>query len=147
MKEDLSLTIGDSSVSLLKIVPTPPDNCTFFLFPSFILISRIDEILPPYLDGIPPLYSFRSLTASGLKTDKNPSRCEELYTGASSNRTKFWPTEPPLTLKPEAPSPTELTPGSNWIALMISFSPRKVGISVTFDISSLAVLISMLEIL
>ena len=47
MKEDLSFTIGDSNVSLLKIVPIPPDKTAFFLFPSFILISSIDDILPP----------------------------------------------------------------------------------------------------
>ena len=74
MKEDLSFTIGDSNVSLLKIVPIPPDKTAFFLFPSFILISSIDDTLPPYRDGIPPLYNFKSLTASGLNTDKNPRR-------------------------------------------------------------------------
>ena len=42
----------------------------FLLLPSFILISNIDDNLPPYLAGIPPLYNFKSFTASGLKTDK-----------------------------------------------------------------------------
>ena len=55
IKDDLSFTIGDSRVSLLKIEPIPPDTDVFLLLPSFILISSIEEILPPYLEGIPPL--------------------------------------------------------------------------------------------
>ena len=66
--------MGDSRVNLLKIEPIPPDTTVFLLLPSFILISKIDDSLPPNLDGIPPLYNFKSFTASGLKTDKKPKR-------------------------------------------------------------------------
>jgi hypothetical protein len=38
-----------------------------------------------------------------LNTEKKPSRCAELYTGASSSRIRFWSTPPPRTLKPLAP--------------------------------------------
>ena len=42
------------------------------------LISKIEDTLPPYLEGTPPLYNFKSFTASGLNTDRKPKRCDEL---------------------------------------------------------------------
>ena len=33
-------------------------------------------------------------------------KCDELNTGALFSKIRFWSVEPPLTLKPEAPSPT-----------------------------------------
>ena len=91
-------------------------------------MSRTEEILPPYLAGIPPLYSFTSLIASGLNTEKKPNKCEELKTMASSKRIKFWSAAPPLTLKPEAPSPALVTPGSNKRDFKTSASPKITGI-------------------
>ena len=74
INEALSFTIGASIANLLNINPTPPFTANFLLLPSFILTSKIEDSLPPYLAGIPPLYSFTSLTASGLNTEKKPKR-------------------------------------------------------------------------
>jgi len=106
----------------------PPVNLKSLLFPSFWYISSTEDNLPPYFEGIPPLNNLTSLITSGLKTEKNPNTCEELKTIASSNRIKFWSAAPPLTLKPDAPSPAEVTPGSRIIDLMMSDSPKTTGI-------------------
>jgi hypothetical protein len=37
--------------------------------------------------------------------EKKPSKCEALYTGASSSKIRFWSTAPPRTVKPLLPSP------------------------------------------
>ena len=44
------------------------------IFPSFILISSIEDVLPPYSAGNPPLKSLILFMASPLKTEKNPNR-------------------------------------------------------------------------
>ena len=41
---------------------------------------------------------------------------------------RFWSTDPPRTLNPDDASPTVCTPGSASTALMISASPKAVGI-------------------
>ena len=89
-KDPFSFLIGPSRSNLLEIDPIPPLPWNSFLFPSFWYISKTEETLPPYLAGIPPLYNLRFLIASGLKTEKNPNKCEELNTLASSNRIKFY---------------------------------------------------------
>ena len=48
-----------------------------------------------------------SLIASALNTEKNPNRCAALYTTASSSKIKFWSGPPPLTYRPEFPSPPD----------------------------------------
>ena len=58
--------------------PIPPCTAKFFLFPSFNLTSKIEDKRPPYFAFIPPLKSFTSFTASGLKTEKKPNKCDEL---------------------------------------------------------------------
>ncbi len=80
--------------------------------------------------------------ASGLKTEKKPKTCEELNIVASSNRIKFWSAPPPRTLKPEAPSPALVTPGSNKIDFKTSTSPKTTGIFLMVEIESLLTLIS-----
>ncbi|MNE49462.1 hypothetical protein D3C80_1439820 [compost metagenome] len=88
------------------------------------------------------MYNFKSLIASGLKTEKKPKTCEELNIVASSNKIKFWSAPPPRTLNPEAPSPALVTPGSNKIDLRTSTSPRTTGIFLMVEIESLLTLIS-----
>ena len=63
-----------------------------------------------------------------MNTEKNPKTCEELKTIASSSKIRFWSAEPPLTLKPDAPSPALVTPGSKIIDFIISASPKTTGI-------------------
>lgn len=91
-------------------------------------IISTEETRPPNLVGIPPLNNFKSLIASGLKTEKNLNKCDELKIMASSQRIRYWSAAPPRTLNPEAPSPVFVTPGSNNIDLMILASPRITGI-------------------
>ena len=50
---------------------------------------------------------------------------------ASSNRIRFWSAEPPRTLKPDAPSPALVTPGSNCMVLSTSGSPKTAGVCKT----------------
>ena len=71
--------------------------------------------------------------ASELKTEKNPIRCDGLYTVASSKRIRFWSGLPPLTKKPLEPSPVLLIPGSNCIVFNISCSPKMIGMVLTSD--------------
>ena len=80
--------------------------------------------------------------ASGLKTEKNPKTWDELKMVASSNNIKFWSAPPPRTLKPEAPSPAFVTPGSNKRDLRTSTSPSTTGIFLIAAIESLLILIS-----
>ena len=75
-----------------------------------------------------PFISFKFLMASGLNTENNPNKCEELKIVASSNKIKFWSAAPPRTLNPAAPSPPLETPGKSVIALMTSASPKTTGI-------------------
>ena len=64
---------------------------------------------------------------NGLKTEKKPIKCEALNTGALSIKIRFWSRVPPLTLNPEAPSPTLATPGNEKRLLIMSNSPKSVG--------------------
>ena len=105
----------------------PPWNCHFSKFPSFIRTSNTEEARPPYLLGIPPLYKLKSCTMSALKLVKKPNKWEVLNKGTPSSKIKFWSTLPPRTLKPEAPSPTVETPGSNMMLRITSASPIKLG--------------------
>ena len=89
----------------MGLMPALPANS--FLFPSFDPISRTEEILPPYRLGIPPLYNVTSFIMSELTAEKKPKKCEELYIGAPYSRIRFWSAEPPLTLNPAEPSPTD----------------------------------------
>ena len=141
--DSLSSIMGPSTANLLNMAPTPPSTLNFLGLPSFSLTSNIEERRPPYLAGIPPLISFTSLTASGLKTEKKPNKCEELYTGASSSKTKFWSIPPPRTLNPVAPSPTVDTPGNSCTDLTTSVSPKSAGILVNVCWLSSNVLISI----
>ena len=66
--------IGPSKSNLLATIPIPPVPLNLFLFPSRWYISSTLETRPPYRAGIPPLYSLRSLIASGLNTEKKPNK-------------------------------------------------------------------------
>ena len=78
MREPLPFLKGVSYVSLLDKLPIPPVMCLSFLLPSLVFISKTDEILPPYLAGILPLYNSASFVMSELKTEKKPNKCEAL---------------------------------------------------------------------
>jgi len=56
----------------MGLIPALPKNS--FLLPSFEPISSTDEILPPYLPGIPPLYKVTSLIISELTAEKKPKK-------------------------------------------------------------------------
>ena len=94
---DVFSEIGPSKVSLEATNPMAPSPWNSFWFPSFKLISRTEDNLPPYLAGNPPLMSLTSLMASALNTEKNPKRWLALYTGTPSRSIRFWSGEPPLT--------------------------------------------------
>src|SRR5689334_810046 len=89
IKEDLFFCNGPSTDKRLNTLPIPPFTWYFWLLPSFIRISRTEEVRPPYSAGKALLYMVTFFTASGLNTEKKPSRCEELYTGASSIIMRF----------------------------------------------------------
>jgi hypothetical protein len=59
--------------------------------------------------------------ASGIKTEEKHERGEEKMV-ARSNKIKFWSAPPLRTLKPEAPSPALVTPGSNKSDFIMSTS-------------------------
>ena len=127
MKLALSWTIGPSNITLEESSPKPTVPPYSLVLPSFWRTSNTEERRPPKGAGIPPLYNFKSRTASPLNTEKNPKMCEELYTGASSSKMRFWSVLPPRTLNPEAPSPTVVTPGSSVIERITSNSPKNWG--------------------
>ena len=54
-------------------------------------MSKTEESLPPYEEGTPPLYNSKFLIASALKTEKNPNKCDALYTVVLSNKMSFLP--------------------------------------------------------
>ena len=64
--------IGPSIVSFEETSPMDASPVIFLALPSFILISKTDDNLPPYSAGIPPLISLTSLIASPLKTETKP---------------------------------------------------------------------------
>jgi hypothetical protein len=72
---------------VIGLIPTLPANS--LLFPSFDSISRTEDILPPYLLGIPPLYRVTSFIISELTDEKNPKKWVELYTGAPYSSIRF----------------------------------------------------------
>ena len=55
MNEALSFTMGASIEKREKITPIPPFISSFLEFPSFIFTSKMEDALPPYCAGIPPL--------------------------------------------------------------------------------------------
>ena len=59
---------------------------------------------------------------------KNPNRCDDEYTGASSSKIRFWSALPPRTLNPLDASPTVLTPGKRVRVRTMSVSPNSCGI-------------------
>ena len=57
INEDLSFISGTSSSRRLVNRPIPADPAKSFLFPSLLVMSRIDDNRPPYLAGILLLYN------------------------------------------------------------------------------------------
>ena len=102
-----------------------PWNCS--MSPSFEVVTRTEDILPPYLAGKSPLYRSVVLRMSWLNMEMKPRKWPAQYSGAPSSRMRFWSISPPRTEKPEDPSLGAWTPGSIWMTLMMSLSPRKAG--------------------
>lgn len=67
----LSLIIGISRFSLLVTRPIPAEPVNFSLLASLPVISRMDEIRPPYCAGMLLLYISASFTISELKAAKS----------------------------------------------------------------------------
>ena len=84
MKLALSFTIGPSSVSLLAMMLMFPSPWNSRMFPSFMLISRMEERRPPNRAGNPPLVMLMFFTASALNTLKKPNKWFTLYNGTPS---------------------------------------------------------------
>lgn len=70
----LSLMTGISRFSLLVTSPIPAEPVNFSLLASLPVISRIDEIRPPYCAGMLLLYISASFTMSELKAAKKPNK-------------------------------------------------------------------------
>ena len=69
--------------------PRPALTEYFSLFGSLVVMSNTEERRPPYLAGIPPLKSSMPSKTSELNIEKNPKKCDVLYTVAPSIIKRF----------------------------------------------------------
>ena len=128
LKEVFPFTIGPSRLILLVSNPILSVPWYFCMSPSLVRASMTEERRPPKRAGKELLNSVTFLTASGVKTEKNPNMWSTLYTGVPSSRIRFWSGLPPRIYSPAEPSTPACTPGISWMAFMTSASPSMLGV-------------------